>query len=207
LFSNDVYPIEERYAFLISVIIITMAFSCIIPILNIICCISLFLLYLTDKALVFKVYQTPINYNDELHYLITKTIYLGLVAHMALSSYFLSDWTLLTSNSSVANNHNQFIESSNVVLNTIINTYYIIPYVLILIVLIGRAVFNHTFLAFCDKCNNLCKKTLSNITEYKLGQSFYQSLSPYQMNRLKQLIEAEITKVASKKMRFDNQPI
>jgi hypothetical protein len=180
-----------------------MAFSCIIPVLNIICCISLFVLYLTDKALVFKVYQTPINYNDELHYLITKTIYLGLVIHMALSAYFLSDWTLLSSNSSAITDSNHFFESSNGIINTIINAYYIIPYVIILIMLIGRALFNHTLLAFCNKCNNICSKTLSNITEYKLGQNFYQSLSLYQINRLKQLTEAEIIKIASKKNRFD----
>lgn len=64
LFSDDIYPIQERYAFLISVIIITLAFSCIIPLLNIICAISIMLLYFADKILVFKVYQTPLNYNE-----------------------------------------------------------------------------------------------------------------------------------------------
>lgn len=140
-----------------------MAFSCIIPILNLICCISLFLLYLTDKALIFKVYQTPINYNDELHYLITKTIYLGVVFHMLLSAYFLSDWTLLSSNSSAAANSNHFFESSNETINLIFNAYYIIPYIIISILLIGRGIFNHTLVAFCNKCTNVCKKNLSNI--------------------------------------------
>jgi hypothetical protein len=41
------------------------------------------------------------------------------------------------------------------------------------------------------------------MTEYKLSQNFYQSLSLYQINRLKQLTEAEIIKIASKKNRFD----
>jgi hypothetical protein len=111
--------------------------------------------------LVFKVYQTPINYNDELHSLITKTIYFGLVTHLTLSAYFLSDSTLLAPNSSFANS--EFLQSSNPALNTIITTYYIVPYVILLIALLGRAVFRHTLLAFCDKCSNLCKKTLSNI--------------------------------------------
>jgi hypothetical protein len=90
LFSDDIYPIEERYAFLIAIFMITLAFSCISPILNVICAISVFLLYLSDKVLVFKLYQTPINYNSDLHQLIKKAIYLGLIAHMALSAVFLS---------------------------------------------------------------------------------------------------------------------
>lgn len=64
LFSNDIYPIEERYAFLISIILITLTFSCIIPILNIISALSLMLLYFSDRVLVFKVYQTPMNYGS-----------------------------------------------------------------------------------------------------------------------------------------------
>jgi ABC-type sugar transport system permease subunit len=62
LFSNDIYPIEERYAFLVSVFLITFAFSCIIPILNLVCGLSLMLLYFADRILVFKIYQTPVNY-------------------------------------------------------------------------------------------------------------------------------------------------
>lgn len=48
------------------------------------------LLYFSDKALVFKVYQTPVNYGAELHKLINKAIFIGLVGHFALSAYFLS---------------------------------------------------------------------------------------------------------------------
>lgn len=62
LYSNDIYPLEERYAFLISVIIITLAFSCVIPLLYIICAISFMLLYFADRLLVFKAYQIPPNY-------------------------------------------------------------------------------------------------------------------------------------------------
>lgn len=64
LYNNDIYPIEERYAFLISVILITLSFSCVIPILNLICAISLLLLYFSDKFLVFKVFQNPVNYGS-----------------------------------------------------------------------------------------------------------------------------------------------
>lgn len=90
LFSSDIYPIEERYAFLISVFLITLAFSCIIPILYLVCAISLMLLYFSDRVLVFKVYQTPVNYGASLHKLINQVIYIGLVAHFALTAFFLS---------------------------------------------------------------------------------------------------------------------
>ena len=91
LFSNDTYPIEERYAFIIAILLVTLTFSCVIPILNIICALSIFLLYLIDKLLVFKFYQTPLNYNSDLHQLMRKTLYLGIVVHLGLSAYFLSE--------------------------------------------------------------------------------------------------------------------
>lgn len=91
LFSSDIYPIEERYACLISIFLITLAFSCIIPILNLICSISLILLYFSDRVLIFKIYQTPVNYGSELHKLLTKVIYFGLTAHFALTALFLSE--------------------------------------------------------------------------------------------------------------------
>lgn len=90
LYKDDIYPIQERYAFLISVILITLAFSCIIPILNVICGISMMLLYFSDRLLIFKVFQVPVNYGSELHKLINKTIYLALIAHFALTAFFLS---------------------------------------------------------------------------------------------------------------------
>lgn len=62
LYIDDIYPIEERYAFVISVLVITLAFGSVIPILNFICAISLMILYFADRVLVFKVYQTPVNY-------------------------------------------------------------------------------------------------------------------------------------------------
>jgi hypothetical protein len=69
---------------------VTQVFSCIIPILWVVCSISLLLLYLIDKLLIYKLYQTPINYNADLHNLLIKSLYVGLVAHMGLSALFLS---------------------------------------------------------------------------------------------------------------------
>lgn len=101
LYNNDIYPIEERYAFLIAVFIITLAFSCVIPILYIIATMSVLFLYLTDKVLVFRLYQTPINYGPDLHKLIKKALYFGLIAHMMLSAVFLSQPELIVQGSAI----------------------------------------------------------------------------------------------------------
>lgn len=90
LYNNDIYPVQERYAYIMAIIIITMSFSCIIPILNIICGLSLMLLYFSDKLLLFKVYQFPVNYDNYLHKLILKTLYVGIVLHCLLTAIFLS---------------------------------------------------------------------------------------------------------------------
>lgn len=166
LFSDDIYPIEERYAFLIAIFMITLAFSCIIPILYIICAISVFLLYLSDKVLVFKLYQTPINYNSDLHQLIKKAIYLGLIAHMALSAVFLSQSELIAPNSTLPEGRR--LSSGNTRIDAMINTYYIMPYVILFLCYVGWSFFDNTIIALCDKCTLLCKKNLSNITKYKL---------------------------------------
>ena len=44
LHSDDVYPIEERYAFLISIFWVTLIFNAVIPLLNIIAALSFLLL-------------------------------------------------------------------------------------------------------------------------------------------------------------------
>jgi hypothetical protein len=149
LFSSDVYPIEERYAFLISIILITLAFSCIIPILYCICGISLILLYFSDRVLVFKVYQTPVNYGANLHKLISQVIYVGLILHFALSAFFLSEPSLVAPDSSIPANFR--LDTGNQRINTILSVNYIIPYVAFFALFIGWSIFSNTLIAFCKK--------------------------------------------------------
>lgn len=49
-----------------------------------------------------------------------------------------------------------------------INNYYIIPYVLLFLGFMGWAIFDNTIIALCNKCTLICKKSLSNMTKYKL---------------------------------------
>jgi len=90
LYSDDIFIISERYAYLIAILIVSLTFSGVIPILTPIAAISFFLLYYSDKVLMFKFFQNPINYNHTLHKLIPKAIVIGLVSHFALTAFFLS---------------------------------------------------------------------------------------------------------------------
>jgi hypothetical protein len=159
----------------------------VIPILNFICAVSLLLLYYADRLLVFKVYQTPVNYGPELHKLISKTIYLALISHFALSALFLSESNLIAPATTISQSYQ--LNSSNTRINSMVTVYYIIPYVIMFLLFAGWAVFENTLIAFCEKCMSLCKKNLSHITKYKLEQNLYDILSPYQLGKVKMMIE------------------
>jgi hypothetical protein len=90
LYSGDIYPLQERYAFVISIFWITLIFNAVIPLLNIIAAMSFLLLTVVDKVLVFKFFKTPANYNEELHKKFMKTLYVGLVLHMISTAFLLS---------------------------------------------------------------------------------------------------------------------
>lgn len=44
----------------------------------------------------------------------------------------------------------------------------------------------------------MCKKNLSNITKYKLEQSLFDCISNYQLEKMKMMIEGEMTKITTK---------
>ena len=90
LYSGDVFPIEERYADLLSIMIITLAFSGVIPGLYIIAFFSILFMFVCDKCLVFRVYQNPVNYTSKLQSKIFKTVYFALMIHCLASAFLLS---------------------------------------------------------------------------------------------------------------------
>ena len=156
---------------MIAIFIVCFVFSCIIPVVWIICFISVFLLYLIDKVLVFKLYQTPINYNADLHTLLKKSIYLGLVVHMGLTCVFLSEPQLVAANSNISESSK--IYSGNTRIDTILHISYILPYLIAFLLLAGWSIFDNTIIALFIKCALLCRKNLSNITKYKLSHDYY----------------------------------
>jgi hypothetical protein len=183
LFSQDIYPIQERYAFLIATFIITLAFSCVIPILYLVCFLSVLLLYLTDKVLIFKLYQTPINYSTHLHSLISKALYIGLVAHMALSAVFLSEPQLIAASSEVS----QGTITGNIRIDSMLNTVYILPYLGMLLLLLGWYVLDGTVVSICRKWFSLCDESLSHLSKYKVNQDYYDAISYYQLQKIKRI--------------------
>jgi len=175
---------------------VTLVFSCIIPILYVVLAISVFLLYLIDKLLIFKLYQTPINYNADLHNLLTKSIFVAIVAHMGLSALFLSEPQLVAAGSTIPESSQLDLKNDRI--NTIIHTYYILPYVISFLGLVGWLLFDNTIYALFVKLALLCRKNLSNVTKYKLSQDYYESINYYQLAKLKRISENELNKVMVK---------
>lgn len=139
LYSSDIYPIEERYALIISIFWITVLFNCVIPVLNVIAALSIVLIFWIDKVLVFKFFKTPMNFDESLHRKFMKTLYIGLILHMVVSAFFLSEPNLIPKQSNFSNFDS--FTSNNQRVNSLIQTYYIIPYVALLVLMIVYGLF------------------------------------------------------------------
>jgi len=121
---DDIFPIGERYAYLIATFFVTFSFSGVLPILIPISAISFFLLYFSDKLLIFKFYQTPKNYTITLHKLFIKVLIFSCISHFTLTTYFLTEPTLLVAN----RNFTSIKLSANTRINSILTTAYVYPY-------------------------------------------------------------------------------
>ena len=179
-----------------------MAFSCIIPALHIICWVALLLLYFSDKLLVMRHYQTPPNHTPDIHYLLRRALYFSIIVHMALSAVFLSEPQLIAVNSSLSDQYR--LVTGNKRIDAMLNTSYIIPYVVTFILLIGWTLFDNTIITLCSKCSTLCrnKRTQNPITKQKLDQTYYQSINRYQLNKLKRITENELDKIVVKNQKY-----
>lgn len=156
MYSGDVYPVQERYAFLLSLLLVTLAFSSVIPLLYIICALSLFLLYFADRLLIFKVYQTPTNYGPSLHQIVTQVFFLGLIIHFALAAYFLSQPEMIAPNSTFQTFTLSF---ANPRIKKMTSTIYIIPYVVLAGLFIAWFFLKNTIIACCGKLTNSCRSS------------------------------------------------
>ena len=147
LYAGDVYPIEERYADILSILIITLAFSSVIPGLYIIACLSLVFMAICDKFLLFRVYQYPVNYTAKLQNKIYKTVFFTLILHTAAAIFLLSEPSLV-----VGENANLFSVNGEKRLTIIIETYYIIAYVVLFALLFLWAFLSATIIALIKSC-------------------------------------------------------
>jgi hypothetical protein len=137
---------------------VSLAFSGIVPILTPIAAISFFLLYHADKLLMFKFFQTPVNYDHSLHQIVIKTMVIGLIGHFALTAYFLSEPTLIAANSTITYPHGYTLNSGSSRINTMITTSYIIPYVVLFVLIILFLIINNIIKSLCDKIKDFCSK-------------------------------------------------
>jgi hypothetical protein len=140
LFDDEIYPIGERYAYLMATFMISMAFSGVIPILIPVTLLSFIFLYFADKFLLFKYYQRPIQYTHKLHHTFLAVLYVSLILHFGLTAFFLAEPTIIASGAYSASSFYSF-NSSNGRLNNIFNTGYILPYAIMFFLLIFFAVF------------------------------------------------------------------
>ena len=157
LYSDDLFAIGERYAYLMATFFVSFVFSGVLPILVPIMFISLFLLYFSDKFLIFKFFQKPLNYDAFLHRIFIKILYISLMAHFGLTAFFLSEPTMIAERSFMQKDI-QFVNSDNLRIKTIMTNYVTLIYVLLLALMILYVILNH----ICCNCLNWlrskCKK-------------------------------------------------
>lgn len=201
LYTNDEYPIEERYADVLAIVIITMAFGAVIPGLYIIALFSILFMMICDKVLLFRVYQRPVNYNAKLQSKIFNTVFLAIIIHCAASALMLSEPTLIAAGSRIEEISETVDFFDNDRMENMFSTGYIIPYVILFFLLTIWALFNATLLSLVKYCFKKCKKhEMSLITADKLNRNLFQSLNEYQTIRLKLSLQRDLDKNVRQKI-------
>jgi len=152
------------------------------PILNIIAFLSFSLILVSDKCLIFKLYRKPLNFDKLLQRKIVGVIYFALLVHMVTTPFLISEPNLVVAGSTVSLT---FLDVSDSRLNTIITTYYIIPYVVLFVLMTLYIFLRNTVtkcLVYCfEKCSDPEK---SRMRSDKLNSNFYEALNEFQIDQL-----------------------
>lgn len=90
---------------------------------------------------------------------------------MGLSALFLSEPQLVAPGSTIPPSSQLDLKNDRI--NTIIHTYYILPYVITFLGLVGWLLFDNTIITIAVKLAFLCKKDIRNDTKYKLSHDYY----------------------------------
>lgn len=150
----------------------------------------------------FKFFQTPINYDHALHQLIAKTIFIGLIAHCALTAYFLSQPTLIANGVEVVFISSK-IHSGNTRIDNIMNTIYILPYIAFLVLLLLFIIFKSVLFGIFRKITECCKKAQVQTKSMLLQEtSFWDVLTSHQIDTLSQLTRLNIAKQTTRMNQF-----
>jgi hypothetical protein len=127
-----------------SLIIIVMAFSAVMPFLYIIAFLSIWFMFICDKLLLFRVYQKPINFSKDLQDGVFRVLYVSLMAHCVISAFILSEPHLLQAGGVIPTSSR---------FSTILTTNYLMPYVIIFLLLAIWGIFCTTIVKFCSFCS------------------------------------------------------
>ena len=107
IYSGPQFTIHEKYTYIILVCAITMVFAPVMPILIVMCMVSLLILYLVERLAMAYAYQKPPMYSQE-----TNVFLLRILALIPLVSYApMSLWAF--SNQQVFRDHVSPIRDSN----------------------------------------------------------------------------------------------
>ena len=140
LFDDEIYPIGERYAYLIATFFISLAFCGVIPILIPVALVSFFLLYVADKFLLFKYYQTPIQYSPALHKVFLKVLYFSIMIHFGVTALLLAEPTLIANGAYIGTTFSSVVTGNGRIAN-VFRTGYILPYFLMFVFMLVFAIF------------------------------------------------------------------
>lgn len=155
LYSGIPFPIEERYAEILSLVILTFAYNCVIPLLNLVALFSFMFQYITDKIMIYCIYKKPPNYDQNLQRMIRKTLILCIIVHLVASLFLLQTEGVDISSGlsfSMGNLDN------SISLKSMMTQIYIYPYLSFLAMIIIWIIFRHTFVrlsnCFTKRCEN-----------------------------------------------------
>ena len=192
-YNDEVYPIGQRYAYLMATFFVSMSFCGIIPLLVPVTAISIFLLYNVDKILIFRHYQTPQNYTPTLHKAFIVVLYLSIISHCALTAYFLSQSNLIATSSYIPGTGSA-VNSGNARFDNMIKTGYILPYLGLLALLVLFAIFKQFVLRFFAWLFGLCckKDERNDKSTFVQKSKLYDILSDIQRQTLKATLQREL---------------
>lgn len=88
-YRDDVFPVEERYASILTVLFVCLALNCVYPIMTLIMTLTLLLYQVIDKLMIIKAYHKPLNFEGLLQKKIMKFFLLVLVLHMIITAIYL----------------------------------------------------------------------------------------------------------------------
>lgn len=136
---------------MIATFIISLAFCGVIPILYPVTLVSFLLLYFADKFLLFKYYQTPIQYSVTLHNAFMKTLYFAIWVHFGLTAYLLAEPTLIANGAYLGTKYSS-VSSGNGRVDNIFRTTYIIPYAIMFLLMIIFVFFKQGIINLVIQC-------------------------------------------------------